>query len=167
MSGAARSRRAGRSKLDGQAAWAYGMLLLDKLIGGLIPVRFIAFTLVGGLGVIVHLLTLALLFGGLGVGFVAGQSVATLVAMTSNFVLNNVLTYRDRRLTGWWGWLRGWVTFTLACGVGALANVGVAAYLFKEADAFWLVSALAGIAVGAVWNYAVTSVYTWRAPGSG
>ena len=80
--------------------------------------------------------------------------------MTSNFVLNNALTYRDRRLRGW-GILRGWLSFTLVCSIGLLANVGVASYLFAS-DAAWALAALAGIAVGAVWNYAVTATYTWR-----
>lgn len=158
-----RPRAAGRSKLDQHAAWDYAMLLLDKLVGTWVPVRLVAFALVGGVGIGVHLSVLALLFAALGLGFVASQTVATLVAMTSNFALNNLLTYRDRRLVGW-QWLRGWASFTLACGIGVLANVGVAAWLFRAMDTFWLVSALAGIVVGLVWNYAVTSVYTWRVP---
>ena len=85
-----------------------------------------------------------------------------MVAMTSNYVLNNVLTYRDLRLRGW-AFVRGWFSFVLACGVGAIANVGVAVYLFQS-DSLWLSSAIAGVLVGAVWNYAVTAVYTWKAP---
>jgi len=84
------------------------------------------------------------------------------VAITSNFALNNILTYRDMRLRGW-QWVRGWVSFTLVCSVGALANVGIAAYLFRM-DTFWVLSALAGIIIGAVWNYAVTAAYTWKKP---
>jgi len=157
-----RSRGAGQSKLDNQAAWEYGMLLLDKLIGHIVPVRFVAFTLVGSLGVIVHLATQALLFEGLELEFVPSQAVATLVAMTFNFALNNVLTYRDMQLRGW-QWLRGWLSFSLACSVGAIANVGIASYIFSL-DAQWVLAAIAGILVGAVWNYAVTMVYTWRKP---
>jgi dolichol-phosphate mannosyltransferase len=160
-----RLRHAGESKLDNQATWDYLMLLLDKLIGHLIPIRFIAFAFVGIFGVFVHLLSLSVMLKGLRMGFVTSQSIATLIAMTSNFALNNILTYRDRRLRGW-QWLRGWLSFTLVCGLGALANVGIASYLF-EMDTFWVLSALAGIVVGAVWNYAVTTVYTWKKPTSG
>jgi dolichol-phosphate mannosyltransferase len=157
-----RSRHAGESKLDSQAAWGYMMLLLDKLFGRVVPVRFIAFTFVGVLGIVVHLATVALLFKNLHLDFTRAQAVATLVAMTSNFALHNVLTYRDMRLRGW-KWLRGWLSFSLACSVGAFANVGIASYLFKV-DATWVLAALAGILVGAVWNYAVTAVYTWNKP---
>lgn len=157
-----RTRKAGESKLDTQAAWDYVMLLIDKLIGHIVPVRFVAFSMVGGSGILVHLAVLAVLLNQFGLGFVTSQSIATFVAMTSNFALNNILTYRDMQLRGW-HWLRGWVSFTLACSVGALANVGIASYLFTM-DTKWVLAALGGILVGTVWNYAVTMVYTWRKP---
>lgn len=157
-----RVRGAGESKLDSQAAWEYGMLLLDKLVGHVIPVRFVAFTLVGSLGVVVHLATQALLFEGLELEFVPSQALATVVAMTFNFALNNALTYRDMQLRGW-QWLRGWLSFSLACSVGAIANVGIASYIFSL-ETRWVLAAIAGILVGAVWNYAVTMVYTWKKP---
>jgi dolichol-phosphate mannosyltransferase len=130
------------------------------MVGHIVPVRFVAFAFVGGLGLFVHLAVLTLLFKGLALPFVASQAAATLVAMTSNFALNNELTYRDMRLRGW-AWLRGWVSFTIACSIGALANVGIAQYLFSHRTP-WILAALAGVLVGVVWNYAVTMTYTWR-----
>jgi dolichol-phosphate mannosyltransferase len=112
---------------------------------------------------VVHLAVLTLLFEGLGASFPTGQIVATLTAMTSNFALNNVLTYHDRRLSGW-GWIRGWVSFALASSIGAIANVGIATYLYASHQTTWLASAVAGVLVGVVWNYAVTSVFTWKRP---
>lgn len=155
-----RSRHAGDSKLDGQVLWDYGMLLADKLIGRYVPVRFVSFMLVGGLGVLVHLLVLWSVRELAGQSFLTAQTAATLVAMTTNFALNNVITYRDMRLRGW-AWLRGWLSFMLACSIGAVANVGVAQYVF-ERDTTWILAGLAGIVVGAVWNYVITMVYTWR-----
>jgi len=155
-----RLRHAGESKLDQQAAWDYVMLLLDRMVGHIVPVRFVAFAFVGGLGLFVHLAVLALLFKGLALPFVTSQAAATLIAMTSNYALNNELTYRDMRLRGW-AWLRGWVSFTIACSVGALANVGIAQYLFSHRTT-WILAAIAGVLVGVVWNYAVTMTYTWR-----
>ena len=154
-----RTRQAGESKLDSQAAWEYFMLLLDKLIGHIVPVRFVAFTLVGGAGVFVHMFVVWIMLSQ-NIAFTAAQTAATLIAMTSNYALNNILTYRDRRLRGW-AWLRGWLSFTLACSVGALGNIGIAAYIFAQ-DATWVLASLSGIVVGAVWNYAVTSAYTWN-----
>ena len=157
-----RNRHAGESKLDSVATWDYGMLLLDKLVGHIVPVRFVAFSLVGGLGVLVHLLVLSLLFIALKRPFVEGQAIATGVAMTFNFAINNLLTYRDLRLRGW-KWLRGWMSFTVACSVGIVANVGIASYLYQS-DVGWGLAAAVGIVISAVWNYATTMVYTWHKP---
>ena len=154
-----RVRRAGESKLDSVTAWDYAMLLLDKLIGRWIPVRFLAFSIVGSMGVAVHFAVLVLVFQGLHRTFVAGQAVAALCAMTFNYAVNNVLTYRDRRLLGA-RWLRGWASFVFACSVGGLANLAVASTVYGFGRG-WFPAATAGIMVGAVWNYAATRLLTW------
>lgn len=155
-----RPRNAGESKLDTNAAIALAMTLLDKKLGCLLPPRVTAFLMVGGIGVIVHFTVLTTLLKLSGFSFVLAQSMATLVAMTSNYIINNLFTYRDVRLHGW-KWLTGWFSFTLVCSFGALANVGVASTLYQE-DFSWGLSAFAGILIGTAWNYGVTSLYTWR-----
>ncbi|MDU9048286.1 MAG: glycosyltransferase family 2 protein [Candidatus Electrothrix sp. Rat3] len=160
-----KERHAGESKLDNRALLEFGMLLLDKWIGHLVPVRFVAFTLVGGIGLLVHFLVLLLVFRITGSSFMLGQTVATLVAMTTNYLLNNFFTYNDVQLKGW-KLLTGWFSFILVCGIGAGANVGIASLLFQQ-QTNWMLSALAGIGVSSVWNYAVTAVYTWRSPSIG
>jgi len=155
-----RNRFKGESKLDQQVVWEFGMLLADKLVGRIVPVHFVAFSLVGGLGLIVHMAIMALLFTGIGLAFTMSQTIAALIAMLFNFTLNNELTYRSRRLRHW-AWLRGLLSFVLCCSVGILANVGIATWVYN-ANAQWVLAALAGIMVGAVWNYAATRFYTWR-----
>jgi dolichol-phosphate mannosyltransferase len=148
----------GESKLDGFVAWEYLMLLMDKLVGRFIPVRFVLFGVIGASGVVVNLAGLRLALTLL--SFPLSQAIATMVAMTTNFILNNSLTYRDKRLRGLKFW-QGLLSFYAVCGVGAIANVGIASAIFKEHYAWW-VSGLAGAMVGVVWNYAVSSVLTWR-----
>jgi dolichol-phosphate mannosyltransferase len=155
-----RTRVAGESKLDASVAWDYMMILLDKLVGHIIPVRFITFAAVGGLGVVFHFIILGTLFNIFNVTFFTSQAVSTIIVIGINFAINNILTYRDMRLRGW-KWFQGLISFTLVCSVGAIANVGIAQYIF-EMDSQWVVAGLAGIAVGAVWNYALSSVYTWN-----
>jgi dolichol-phosphate mannosyltransferase len=155
-----RERQAGQSKLDNQVAMDYVMLLLDKIFGHVVPVRFLVFAAIGGLGLVVHMAVLLAGFKGAALDFPVAQSLATLVAMVFNFTVNNLLTYRDRRLTGL-SWYRGLASFMLACSVGAVANVGIANYLFGHHSGGWVLAALAGVLVGAVWNYALTSFYTW------
>ncbi|HWL47988.1 MAG TPA: glycosyltransferase family 2 protein [Sphingomonadaceae bacterium] len=155
-----RTRRHGESKLDTLVLWEYFQLLLDKTFGRYVPVRFISFALVGGFGVFVHFFVLALLFKGFAVRFMVAQAAATMVAISNNFLLNNILTYRDQRLRGY-RLFRGWLSFNLICLTGATANVGIADWLFTHRSD-WILSALAGIAIGVVWNYAMSSIFTWR-----
>lgn len=157
-----RNRHSGESKMDSHAMWDYMMLLADKAFGSVVPVRFVAFALVGAVGVLVHFATLIALFRGMSLPFTISQAGAAAVAMVSNFVLNNALTFRDMRLTGW-RWVKGLILFALTCSLGTLANVGVASYLFNR-RALWELSALAGVVVAAVWNYAMTATYTWKKP---
>jgi dolichol-phosphate mannosyltransferase len=155
-----RVRFSGTSKLDEMVVWEYGMLLLDKLVGRFLPIRFVSFSLVGSLGVLVHLAAVGFFLRSLDLGFVMAQSAATGIAMIFNFAVNNLFTYRDQRFKGK-AWFKGLLSFMAACSIGALANVGVATYLFKN-RAEWIIAALAGVLVSAVWNYAVTQEYTWR-----
>ncbi|HEU0044102.1 glycosyltransferase family 2 protein [Sphingomonas sp.] len=156
-----RVRTAGESKLDHVVALEYLIALYDRMFGRVIPVRFAMFSAIGLLGVVVHMAVLALLYRGLDTSFLAGQIGATLVALTVNFFLNNALTYRDRRLKGWRQLADGWVSFAAVCSVGAVANVGVAGFLHDVRDGAWVASALVGVLVGAVWNYALSSRFTW------
>lgn len=156
-----RPRHAGESKLDAQAGIGLLLLLMDKRLGRWLPTRLLAFALVGGTGVFVHMALLWLLFRKFDIHFDVAQSVATLAAMTSNYTLNNAFTYRDMRRRGW-RWLTGLASFALICGIGAIGNVGAASALYAQ-HFDWRLSAIAGIAVGVFWNFTMTRVYTWRA----
>jgi len=156
-----RLRKHGESKLDALVSLEYLMLLLDKMFGGWIPPRFILFMAIGGLGVFVHMAVLTVLLKVERTPFIAAQSAATVVAMTFNFFLNNMLTYRDRRLKGFRPLLGGLLSFYLVCSLGAVSNVGIANFMFSQNYSWW-VSGIAGILVGAVWNYAASSIFTWR-----
>lgn len=155
-----RPRVAGESKLDSAVLWEFSLLLIEKRFGRWIPARFVLFSIVGLSGVFVHFAVLALLYRSLDVAFTTSQAAATLFAMTSNYALNNSLTYRDQRHRGL-GWWRGLLTFYAICGFGVVANVGVAGFLFERQG--WALAAVAGALVGTVWNYAATRAVTWRA----
>jgi len=158
-----RTRHAGESKFDAMIGIEYLMLLADKLIGHIVPVRFLMFLAVGGSGLINHLVVLWMGLNLVHMPFAAAQGLATGVAMVGNFTLNNMLTYRDRRLTGW-KFVYGLASFCAICGIGALANVGIASALFADHAVWWL-AGLAGAAMSVVWNYAATSALTWRQDG--
>jgi dolichol-phosphate mannosyltransferase len=152
-----KNRQFGESKLDNMVVVEYGLLLLDKLFAGLIPPRFFLFAAVGAMGVLVHLLALRASL--VSFDFVSAQSFATFIAINFNYYVNNLLTYRDRRLRGPKFWI-GLLTFNTVCSIGAIANVGIAASLYKQ-DHSWLYSGIAGTLVGLVWNYAMSATFTW------
>ena len=153
------TRHAGESKFNVQVGLEFIGLLIAKLSGGFLDPRFIFFAIVGALGLIIHLAVLKV--GLISLSFTLAQSIATFAAMTSNFFLNNELTYRDRRLKGW-SMLWGFLSFCAICSLGALTNVGFAAWLFRAEREVWWVAGLAGALMGAFWNYAMSSLFVWR-----
>jgi dolichol-phosphate mannosyltransferase len=156
-----RERQHGESKLDARVAFDYLGFLLHHLTGRLVPVRFFLFGLVGASGVVVHLLSLKLILANFSsYGFDLSQTSATFIAMMSNFLLNNGLTYRDRRITGW-HLVPGFLLFAASCSIGVVANVGLARLIFSEGQEWW-VAGLAGALTGAVFNYVTSSILVWR-----
>ena len=151
------NRAGGRSKMDRRVVLDYLGLLASKLSHDLISPRMLGFMMVGGTGVLVHL---GVLRGLLFVGFAEAQFVAAATAMTTNYALNNSLTYRDRRKTGV-ALLTGYLRFCLVCSLGLAGNVGVATLLSENGEIWWL-AGLAGAAVGALWNYVASSLLVWR-----
>ncbi|WP_408873174.1 glycosyltransferase [Gluconobacter roseus] len=156
-----RPRLAGESKLDVVVLLQFATMLLDKLAHGWLPTRFMAFALVGLIGVVVNVSVLNLA-GACGLSFSWAQLAGTAVAILTNFLLNNRFTYHDRRLRGPKLW-RGLVIFVTVCSLGAVANIGIARMMLGSAGhGHWDRSSAAGAVVGVVWNYAVSSTLVWR-----
>jgi len=155
-----RQREHGESKLDIMVGLEYFELLVDKYFGDLVNVRFVLFGMLGALGVGVHLLILRALLRVGGLSFAKGQAITTVIVMILNYVLNNSVTYRDRRLRGWkfWG---GLLTFCLACALGVVVNVAISNEAFHRGVP-WVLAAFTGLLFSAIWNYGVMSVTTWR-----
>jgi dolichol-phosphate mannosyltransferase len=153
-------RRAGESKLDQAVAFDFLVGLYERYLGHVVPTRFALFGTVGGIGILVHMAVLWLLYVAIDAYFAIAQMAATGVAMTFNFWLNNFLTYRDQKLTGRRELLWGWAAFCATCLIGAFANVAVAT-LLEARGLHWAVAALAGIFIGSVWNYALSNRFVW------
>lgn len=154
-----RTRELGESKASALVAAEYLSLLADKTIGRFIPLRLLSFLAVGGIGVGVHLGILGALLA-LGLAFLTAQIVAVMSAMSLNFFLNNIFTYHDRRLRGW-RVLTGLISFYAVCSLGAVANIGIGAWVNAQHNQWW-VAGLAGVLIGAVWNFVASSFVTWR-----
>jgi dolichol-phosphate mannosyltransferase len=154
------SRLHGESKLDSMVALDFLGLVLAKLTNDVVSLRFLLFALVGSIGLFVHFAALFVALEAFELPFAEAQACGALLAMTSNFLLNNFLTYRDQRLKGF-GILRGLLLFYLVCSVGLLANVGVAFSVYDQEPIWWLAGA-SGALMGVVWNYAMSGLFVWR-----
>jgi dolichol-phosphate mannosyltransferase len=159
-----RKRTRGESKLDANAALEYLFLVINKMTGGTVPTRLVVFFMVGFVGLIVHFAFLTMLFRWMGVSFGVAQTSSTLAAMTGNFFLNNLITYRDRSLHGVY-MLAGLLTFCVACSFGAWVNVSFAETLLHSGMP-WYVAGLGGLILSAVWNFSISTLFTWRMPQS-
>lgn len=155
-----RHRIHGESKLDTLVVLEYLNFLIEKTIGRFIPAKFVMFAAVGASGVVVHLLSLAFLYHLINITFIASQSLATMIAMTTNYIANNLTTYREQRLHGS-AFLKGLISFYLACSLGALINIIIADYL-KETSYAWWAAGLTGALIGSIWNFSMTKTFTWK-----
>ncbi len=156
-----RERAAGESKLTALVGLDFLGLVLHHASGGLLPIRFALFSMIGAFGLVVHLLTLyafKLIAGPTSFGL--AQFVATIVAMASNFLLNNEITYRKVRYAGL-GLIPGFIAFAAACSVGVLANIDIASLLYQSTRPWWI-PGLAGALLSLVWNYSVSTNLIWR-----
>ena len=157
------ARSYGSSKLDLAIFWDFLISILHSLCLRLLPRRAISFALVGASGVLVQLLVTQLLMGLAGLDFGRALPVAVVAAASSNYLINNALTFRFQRLQGL-ALLQGLLKFLLVASLPVLANVGLASafYSFVARDTFW--AQLAGILVVFVWNYAASSRFVWNTP---
>src|SRR5918999_5813592 len=158
-----RSRQHGESKLGARVIAEFFMLILYHLTGRVLPARFFLFAGVGVTGLGVHLAVLTAAFAASG-KFLLSQALATGIAMTSNFFLNNLFTYGDQRLRGAAIW-RGLASFYVACGIGAFINVAVAEWLYLQSGGYWA-GGVGGAGRGGGWNFFTTASFTWGAPRS-
>jgi len=154
-----RERQHGESKLDSKIALDFAALVTAKFTRDAVSPRFLLYCLVGATGIAVHLLLLSA-FIAAALTFGEAQTLATLGAIAWNFVLNNLFTYRDQRLTGW-RFGTGLLRFEVICAIGAISNVGIATWIY-DYDNVWWIAGLGGAAIGTVWNFVVSAAFVWR-----
>ena len=155
-----RARHQGESKLDSLVAIEYIAMLISLRLGKLVSPGFVVFSAVGCTGLVVHATALYLLVQIAQSTFLVGQSIATLVAMTTNFFLNNAVTFRRKRLMGQ-AIFSGLLSFYLACSLGAIINLSISQFLYSVGVTY-MAAGLFGALLAAVWNYLTTSQSIWR-----
>jgi len=154
-----KNRVAGESKMSFLTALELIGLVLSQILKGRVSIRFILFCMVGLSGIFVQLSItgLAILLID---QFPTSQTLGIVAAMTSNYFLNNIITFQERKLKSL-DLIRGLFSFYLICSLGAFTNIAIATYLFSFSSN-WLISSFIGACFGAVWNFTLTSIFTWK-----
>ena len=154
-----KNRISGESKMTLLTGLELISLVLSQIVKGRLSIRFILFCMVGVTGIFVQLSMtgLAMLFIN---QFPTSQTFGIIMAMTSNYFLNNYITFQERKLRSL-DLLRGLLSFYLICSLGAFANVAIATYIFSFSSN-WLISSFIGAIFGAVWNFTLSSNFTWN-----
>jgi dolichol-phosphate mannosyltransferase len=95
-----RARQHGATKLDTLVEWEFVMLLADKFIGFRMPVGLAMAALISALGFTLYLGARWLGSHVSGASFAQSEIAAILVSAAAVFFLNQLFTYRDKRLSG-------------------------------------------------------------------
>ncbi len=154
-------RKFGESKLDIAIVWDFLISLIHSLSKRLIPRKAISFALVGISGVLVQLSISYSFMWFLGFTFQSVLPIAVVLAATSNYLVNNWLTFRVKRLRNKALFI-GLLKFLLVSSLPIFANVGLASSFYKLVSPNTLFSQLAGIIVVFIWNYAASSKLVWN-----
>lgn len=153
-------RSAGESKLSGQVVWDFALSLAELATRRLVSARFLKYGLVGGSGVVVQFGSFFLLWGRLASEH-AATACAIATAAVSNYVINNLWTFRDRAHSGVGNVMRGLGMFLLVSGTGAMINHALTFYYHEQfAAPLWLAMA-GGIAISTAWNYFLNRDLSW------
>lgn len=155
-----KNRLAGESKMSLATGLELLSLIISQVFNGKLSIRFILFCFVGLSGVFVQILVTGLFMNVSKVSFEISQSLGIIFAMTSNYFLNNMITFRDRSLK-YIELLKGLVSFYFICSLGALANFALANFVYSQLSN-WLIASLCGAIFSAIWNFVLSSLFTWK-----
>ena len=147
------------TKIDYAVIWDFFISVLHSLTRRLIPRRAISFGLVGATGILVHLFVVYFLMAITKLTFFQVLPFAGVSAASSNFLINNFLTFRNARLQGI-ELVSGLLKFLIVSSIPLLANVLVFFYQYVTPNKF--LSQIAGIIVVFIWNYAASSKFVWK-----
>ena len=155
-----RSRGKSKLKVKTQVDYLKHLLSLMKRTGEL--TRFLKFILVGLSGIGVNQGLLWALIEKRGLQLLAANAVSIEVSIITNFILNDIFTFRDRRTMTAKATLWRWFKYNTVALPGAGINYGVTYGLTTFAGIPYLISNLIGIVLATLWNYILSTVWAWK-----
>ncbi len=154
-------RQSGYSKLDIAIIWDFLVSLVHTILQRSIPRKAISFGFVGSTGVFVQFFIIYFLIWFVDINFEKALPFAVVIAASSNFLINNALTFRSNRLKNR-ALTIGLFKFLLVSSLPIFANIGLATTFFNYISPNTLLSQIAGIIVVYIWNYAASSRLVWN-----
>jgi dolichol-phosphate mannosyltransferase len=155
-------RTHGESKLTGSVMWNYLVALYDLRFGGILPVRYIKYSLVGLAGLAVNQAALFLFKRGFALPDETALLPAIEIALVFNFAVNNLFTFREERLRGASKLIRGLILYQVICTLGAYINYAVALHLSSFLHWNIYLANTAGVIIASFWNYYINAQVIWR-----
>jgi dolichol-phosphate mannosyltransferase len=124
--------------------------------------RFLQFAIIGGSGILVNMGMLWLLTEFANISYRISGLVSIEASIISNFILNDIWTFRDRRVAGVKAKLIRALKFNLISIVGAAIQYGLYIAFTDLVGLHYLISMLIGITAALIWNFSMNTFWTWR-----
>jgi dolichol-phosphate mannosyltransferase len=124
--------------------------------------RMAKFAFVGGIGVIVNLGILWTLTDGAGVYYLLSAIVSIEASIISNFLLNDLWTFRDRKEEGAKKWAQRLVKFNIISLPAFPMQLVVMGVLNEIFGVYYMLAAFIGILSVFIWNFVANSLWTWK-----
>lgn len=152
------ARDLGDSKMGLQEQWRYLYHILRLVAYSDEDSRFWKFCLVGASGVVVNTTVYVLLVRGHW-NVTAAFLAASIVSMTSNFILNNRFTWKTGAPDSAW---KRYAKFLVVSTVGIGLSSGLVYLLYHWLHLHYLASGWLGILGGVIWNFAANDHWTFK-----
>jgi len=155
-------KRTGARKLGINAAMSYIYHMSSLFLRSGELHRFLKFGAVGAVGGIFNLAVLYLLTE-LGVYYLLSGLIGIEAGLLSNFFLNRLWTFKDRRIQGFGFMLTALYRDHAVRFVGIVLNLVILWLLTSLFGLYYLTSQIIGILVAMLWNYGGNQWWTWEA----
>jgi dolichol-phosphate mannosyltransferase len=152
------ARAAGESKMSLKEQWNYIRHLINLAKDSPQDRRFYLFAMVGISGLLVNMVAYAIMTHFYMTVVMAG-TISAIIAMNSNFYLNNRFTWSEVRDSFVFN---RYCKFLMTSIVGIVIDVNILSLLYYVFDFNYLLANLIGILAGTIWNYIVNNAWTWR-----
>lgn len=131
-----------------------------KLVRSILTVRFLEFSIVGAIGVLVNQAVLFLLTYLIGIYYMLAAVFSFEVALLNNFILNELWTFRKRE-TSSSRWFRLF-KFHVSRILGFIVTIATLFFITEFLSIHYLISNVIAIGIGTLVNYFTSDLWVWK-----